>query len=626
MFIISAFSYSSAQVISEIEIDPPSAISDACQYVEVRGVPGAVIPVNTYFLSVNSDGGNFGFANQAVNMGGLVVGSNGTITLFNTSFGECPNRTYGTGTTRFNYFSPLRIGTGSETYLIARSTGTLFSGQDLDANNDGNFDAGLGIAVLDGFALIVNPDEEFVYGASAGVVNISNTTSLDQPDAVTRFAADPTPFSAAAFFFGELAASPDETVTYAAPFSPNFPTGAVLTPGDGNMPTPNNTVQFSANSYPQDESQVATVTVTRSGTLSGTMTVTARTANGSATGGAACGMGVDFVNQSQLLTFGPNVSSQTFQVSLCSDTLPEGLETVNLLLVNPTGGGVGATQTATININDTASQFRNSASIAMTNASVANPYPSQIVVSGSNNNINSMRVTLYDVYHSSPDNIDVLLVGPGGQKFVLMADSGGTVAINQSNAATLTFSDTAGAVVPNSTSFITGLYEPTNWEPVGAFAAPAPGLPYNEPGSAVGGTGAQTFAGTFGGIIPNGTWSLYVRDDGNVARPNAPTAITGEIAGGWGIEFFAPTAAGVSVAGRVQTADGLGLRNAEVRITDADGRSRSIRTGSFGYFRFDDVEAGQSYVLSVRSQRFRFTSRVIQVADSIVDLTVTAEQ
>ena len=224
-----------AQLLNEIEIDPPSSESEACQYTEVRGTAGSTIQANTYFLSVNSDAGNFGFANQAVNFGGQVVGANETITLFNTSFSDCPNRTYGAGTTRLNYSNPLRVGTGSETYLIVRSTGTLFSGQDLDKDDDGIFDTALGITVLDGFALLVNPEEEYVYGAAVGVVNISNTTSIDQPDAVTRFAGNNTAFSAGAFFFGELAASPDEATAYAAPLSPNFPSGGVLTPGDANI-------------------------------------------------------------------------------------------------------------------------------------------------------------------------------------------------------------------------------------------------------------------------------------------------------------------------------------------------------------------------------------------------------
>ncbi len=225
-------------LLNEIEIDPPSTISNSCQYAEIRVInPSGPVPANTYFLSVNSDGANFGFANQAINFGGQLVGSNNTITLFNSATNACPNRTYGAGTTFFSYSSPLTIGVGSETYLVVRSTTTLFSGQDLDTDDDGLFDAGLGITVLDGFGLIVNPEEEFVYGAEAGVVNISNTISLDQPDAVTRFGNNNTPYftNGDAFYFGELAASPDETTQYAAPFSPNFPIGGQLTPGALNL-------------------------------------------------------------------------------------------------------------------------------------------------------------------------------------------------------------------------------------------------------------------------------------------------------------------------------------------------------------------------------------------------------
>ncbi len=223
-------------LLNEVEIDPPSTVSNACQYAEVRGTAGAAVPANTYFLSVNSDGANFGFANQAVNFGGLAVGANGTITLFNNAGLACPNRAYPAQTTLLTYSSPLTIGTGSETYLVVRSTTTLFSGQDLDTDDDGAFDSSLGITVLDGFALIVNPEEEYVYGAAAGVVNISNTISVDQPDAVSRFSNNTTPFASAAFYFGELAASPDETTQYAAPLSPNFPQGGQLTPGGQNLP------------------------------------------------------------------------------------------------------------------------------------------------------------------------------------------------------------------------------------------------------------------------------------------------------------------------------------------------------------------------------------------------------
>lgn len=61
-------------------------------------------------------------------------------------------------------------------------------------------------------------------------------TTVDQPDAVTRFPENTTPFALSAFYFGELAVSPDETTAYAAPTSPNFPRGGQLTTGDGDAP------------------------------------------------------------------------------------------------------------------------------------------------------------------------------------------------------------------------------------------------------------------------------------------------------------------------------------------------------------------------------------------------------
>lgn len=223
--------------LNEVEIDPPSTISDACQYAEVRGTPGAVVPANTYFVSINSDAGNFGFVNHAINFGGQTIGANGTISLVNNGPGLCTNRVFPAGTTYFEYFQALRIGFGSETYLIVQSTTTLFAGQDFDENDDGLFDPLLGITAIDGFALLVNPEEEYVYGANLGAVNISSIPGLEQPDAVSRFASNSTPFAIDAFYYGELAATPDETTEYAGPFSPNFPTGTgVLTPGAANVP------------------------------------------------------------------------------------------------------------------------------------------------------------------------------------------------------------------------------------------------------------------------------------------------------------------------------------------------------------------------------------------------------
>lgn len=84
------------------------------------------------------------------------------------------------------------------------------------------------------------------------------------------------------------------------------------------------------------------------------------------------------------------------------------------------------------------------------------------------------------------------------------------------------------------------------------------------------------------------------------------------------------TAAGVDVSGRIVTADGRGLRNATVKLSDSSGAARVVTTGSFGYYRFEDVEVGRTYVISVASRRYRFAARLVNVADTLADINFIA--
>ena len=92
------------------------------------------------------------------------------------------------------------------------------------------------------------------------------------------------------------------------------------------------------------------------------------------------------------------------------------------------------------------------------------------------------------------------------------------------------------------------------------------------------------------------------------------------------IAAFTPTAAGVTVSGRVTTAEGRGISNALISLTDQSGIKRVVRSGARGFYRFDDVEAGQTYILSIASRQFQFANptRIISVVDNIVDADFTA--
>ena len=89
---------------------------------------------------------------------------------------------------------------------------------------------------------------------------------------------------------------------------------------------------------------------------------------------------------------------------------------------------------------------------------------------------------------------------------------------------------------------------------------------------------------------------------------------------------LAPTAAMVSVGGQVLTANGNGLSRARVTLTDTNGTTRTAITNSFGYFRFDAIEAGQTYIISAFHKRFQFINQtqVVFVGDEITDLGFNA--
>lgn len=145
------------------------------------------------------------------------------------------------------------------------------------------------------------------------------------------------------------------------------------------------------------------------------------------------------------------------------------------------------------------------------------PYPSTIAVSGETA-VGKVTVTLTGVTHTFPNDIEAMLVGPGGQNLVLLADvCGGRPGIAD---VTLTFDDSGTDAFPCST----GTYLPVNSGDT-SFPAPAP-----TPSTA-------TKLSVFSGTNANGTWSLFVSDD--------ESQDAGLISGGWSLNIAAPTAVAV---------------------------------------------------------------------------------
>ena len=96
--------------------------------------------------------------------------------------------------------------------------------------------------------------------------------------------------------------------------------------------------------------------------------------------------------------------------------------------------------------------------------------------------------------------------------------------------------------------------------------------------------------------------------------------------GFWNYNSLAPTAAPVSISGRVLTPTGGGLVNAVLYLQTQDGQFLVTRSGSFGYYMFEGIEAGQTVFVSVESKRYNYAPRTIHLADVVTDLDFTPEQ
>jgi subtilisin-like proprotein convertase family protein len=202
-----------------------------------------------------------------------------------------------------------------------------------------------------------------------------------------------------------------------------------------------------------------------------------------------------------------NTTNATFTVSLSEAS--EGTVTVDYQTANGTATAAGGGET----------NAANTASIAIPSSGAATPYPSGITVPGGLGSLDKVKVTLTGFSHTWPNDVDVLLVGPGGQSVVLMSDVG-----SSADAVDLTFVfDDTGPALGTGT-LVSGTYRPTDLSPADSWPAPAPAGPY--------GTALSVFNGT----DPAGTWKLYVVDD--------TAGDFGSFAGGWSLTLTTPIQTG----------------------------------------------------------------------------------
>jgi hypothetical protein len=210
--------------------------------------------------------------------------------------------------------------------------------------------------------------------------------------------------------------------------------------------------------------------------------------------------------------------------------------------------------------------------IADATASGTTQEESDITASGVVGNISKVTATLNGFAHACPIDADVMLIGPLGQKSILMSDIGDCKSAARAGV-NLTFDDAAlngvpcilsGGAVTNTLP--AGTYKPTDASPTtngGAVGCDPPldtdHAPNTNPNQTPPGSRVNVFnlplpttgpfptgLATFAGGSPNGTWKLLVVDQ----YPGD----SGSISGGWTLNFNVapPTLTNPSITGAAQ--------------------------------------------------------------------------
>ena len=145
------------------------------------------------------------------------------------------------------------------------------------------------------------------------------------------------------------------------------------------------------------------------------------------------------------------------------------------------------------------------------------PFPSVIDVNGTGGNVISAKVTIHGVGHQMMAELDIVLVGPGGQSAVLMHSAcpgQNTIAAPL----TFVFDDAAPGPLPQTPACVSGTFKPSNTGPGPFFFGPAaPPPPYG------------TSLAVFNGAPADGLWQLYAYDTALFAD--------GSITAGWTLDL-----------------------------------------------------------------------------------------
>jgi subtilisin-like proprotein convertase family protein len=223
--------------------------------------------------------------------------------------------------------------------------------------------------------------------------------------------------------------------------------------------------------------------------------------------------------------------------------------------------------------------------------------------------IADLNIRLDNLTHTFVNDLNFGVRGPSGYggNFLALTGQAGTGGGSADNFVSTVIDDeaannlltAANATAPYTNSYTSVFNAPTWTTLLGASPDATPQLSRFD-GTSTLGTWRAMVSDQFAGDI--GTWQGWSL----IVTPRA-FVCTG----------FVPTAANVEVSGMVTDSDGRAIGRASVTLTDMSGVTRSVRTNSFGYFRFDDIPAGQTYVVQAQAKGYSFEAQTLTVSDAI---------
>lgn len=206
-------------VINEVNFAPPG---NAAEFIEVKSTGDRIAPLQGYsLLTVSTAAGNRGQVLGAYDLGDFSTGPNGLL-LMGELFGSQVNTIFPAGTVRAETAvasGPPGFSAGDlpdQDFALLLVTGFAGAvGMDLDSQDDGVIDAGIGFSIADGIAFgTLSHPAVSSFPAGTPVGNVSRVGD-----------------SSSAWYGGSIAGAQAGGLAFASPFGP---WAGTVTPGQGN--------------------------------------------------------------------------------------------------------------------------------------------------------------------------------------------------------------------------------------------------------------------------------------------------------------------------------------------------------------------------------------------------------